>query len=102
MKKNLFDFASEKFDEKEEKICQEDLEKKIDENTKTNAKDLYKKYKNYSKDELVDEFLSSSKEKIKQGSLSKDKIRETLSSVAPYMNQNQKNFFENLLSKLDE
>jgi len=102
MKKSLFDFADEKFDEKNEAKSEEEMENHIDEDTKTNAKDLYEKYKNYSKEELVDEFVSSSKKKIKQGSLSSDKIRDTLSKVAPYMNENQKKFFEDLLSKINE
>lgn len=102
MKKSLFDFAGEKFDENEAEKKEEELKKKIDKETQADAKDLYKKYKNYSKDELVDEFLSTSKEKIKEGSLSSEKIRKTLGSVAPYMNANQKKFFEDLISKLDE
>jgi len=102
MKKSLFDFGDEKLDEKDAQKCKEEIEKEIDEDTKTDAKNLYEKYKNYSKEELIDEFVSTSKEKIKQGNLSSEKIRDTLTKVAPYMNESQKKFFEDLLSKINE
>jgi transposase len=118
MKKSLFEFASENFEDKnhkkeDEKVDEnaskscdekkvEELENEMDEDTKADAKNLYEKYKNYSKDDLIREFLSSSRQKIKDGTLSKEKIENTLAKVAPYMNENQKKFFEQLLSRIDE
>lgn len=102
MKKSLFDFADDKFDEEDLEKKEEELKENLDDKTETQAKDLYEKYKNYSKDELIDEFVTSSKQKIKQGSLSNEKIRDTLSKVAPYINEKQKKFFEDLLNKIDE
>ena len=101
MKKNLSDFANEKVCKDNPNITQEDING-IDDSTQQEVKDLYEKYKNYSQDELLNEFLTSSKKKINQGSLSKEKLESTIDSLSPYINSEQKSFLDNLIKKLDD
>lgn len=101
MKKNLSDFANEKVCKDIPNITQEDIDN-IDDSTQQEVKDLYEKYKDYSQDQLLSEFLSSSKKKIKQGSLSKEKLENTIDTLSPYINSEQKSFLDNLIKKLDD
>ena len=103
MAKNLFDFGDEKF-EQTEKVKSNNLKK---ENPKTSsleeeAKQIYNKYSNYSKDQLIDEFISTSKQKINDGSLSKNKIAQTADVLSGYLNESQKEFLKSLMEKLDD
>lgn len=102
MGKNLFDFANERIDDEEINRVKKEAEESIDDETKATAKDLYEKYKNYSKEDLADEFVSASKSKIKQGKLTTEKIKDTLQKLSPYISDNQKKFLEDLLSKINE
>lgn len=106
MKDNLFDFADKNFDEnkKDEKLTEE-LKKraeKIDKTTKENINNLYNKYKNYSEQDLLNEFLATSKDKIKDGSLSKEKLEGTINTLSPYITSEQKSFLDNLIKKLED
>lgn len=103
MAKNLFDFGDEKF-EQTEKIKNDNLktEKIQTSSLEDEAKQIYNKYSNYSKDQLIDEFISTSKQKINNGSLSKDKIAQTADVLSGYLNENQKEFLKSLMEKLDD
>lgn len=91
MKDSLYDFGKQN---KKDNSREQKKEKDI--------KDLYNKYKDFSKEELTNEFISNSKQKLKEGSLSRETIKNTASSLYPYLNEKQKNYLDNLLSKLDE
>lgn len=103
MKKNLYDYADEKIDKN--KVFEEakkNYDNNVDDQTKTQVNDLYNKYKNYSQEQLLNEFLTTSKQKIKQGNLSKEGLQNTINSLTPYINGEQKNFLDNLIRKIDE
>ncbi len=113
MKRNLFDFADEKLPEEDQQKNEGDYEKeyekeveklesRVSDDIKKDAKEMFEKYKDFSKEDLTDEFISTSRQKIKEGCLSAERIRETFEKVAPFLNQNQKSFFEDLLKKIDE
>ena len=102
MKKNLFDYAKEDMSNNEKAKLEQEYEQKFDEQTKTEVKDLYNKYKNYSQDELLNEFLTTSKQKIKQGSLSKNNLQNTINNLSPFINTEQKKFLDDLIKKIDE
>ena len=76
--------------------------KNIDESTLQSAKQTYEKYKNFSQNELVDEFVSLSKERLKNGSLSPQKLKTVVDEISPFLNNTQKDFLKNLMGKIDE
>lgn len=107
MAKNLFDFGDEKIDNSKQnnsKVKEENSKNnKQDYNknqTQKEAENLYEKYKNFSQSELIDEFLNTSKQKINEGSLSKDKISQTANLLSPYLNEQQKQFLNSLMDKI--
>lgn len=106
MKDNLFDFADKNFEEnKKDEELTEELKKRaenIDKTTKENINNLYNKYKNYSEQDLLNEFLTTSKDKIKDGSLSKEKLESTINTLSPYITSEQKSFLDNLIKKLED
>lgn len=63
---------------------------------------LYSKYKDYSKQDLEQVFLSESKQRLKDGSLSIDKMQRTIDKISPMLNDSQREFLSNLLGKLNE
>ena len=66
------------------------------------AKELYSKYKDYSQQDLEQVFLSESKQRLKNGSLSIDKMQKTIDKLSPMLNDSQREFLSNLLGKLNE
>ncbi len=112
MKKNLFDFADENLEDEKKNIKEEKTKKEennilkdaknLDNNIKQEASNLYNKYKNFSQEELLNEFLTTSKQKIKQGSLSKESLNKTLNAISPYITSEQKAYFDNLINSLDD
>lgn len=108
--KNLFDFANEDLSTSDDNKSEmtnnfgENINNfdSINDDTKKDAKDLYEKYKNYSQDELLKEFISSSKTKLKDGSLTKEKINNTINSLSPFLNNSQAEYLKQLIGKLDD
>ncbi len=114
MSKNLFDYGEENVENlNEEKLFNSNDSNNTlhnnDNNFKNNsaasaveeeAKTLYEKYKDYSQDNLIQEFLSTSKEKLMDGSLSQDKINSTANALLPYLNDSQKQMMKSLLEQL--
>lgn len=117
--KNLFDFASENIEDEKSSSYKTNNSKndcgsdfcnnsnfKNSSNSKEeiqkDAKKLYDKYKNYSENDLLNEFLTTSKSKLKDGSLTKDKIQNTVNSLAPFLNASQKEYLKELIGKLDD
>lgn len=107
--KNLFDFADEDVQNfissdncKNENIKDNASSSNSKEEVEKEAKNLYNKYKNYSQDELLNEFLSTSKSKLKDGSLTKEKINSTISSLSPFLNSSQKEYLKDLIGRLDD
>ena len=65
------------------------------------AKNIYEKYKGYSQDELMQEFLSTTKQKLSNGSLNKTQLDNTISKLIPFLNDSQKEILKGLINKLD-
>lgn len=101
MSKNLFDFGDEKLEEiiKNEKKIEEKL---LENNNTKNVKNLYDKYKNYSQDELMNEFLTTSRQKIKNGSLTMEGLQNTIKNLAPFLNSEQIEFLKGIVNKVDD
>lgn len=107
MGRNLFDFSNEQINSRLDecnftKTSEEELKKNIDTDTLGEASKLYDKYKNYSTDELSNEFISLSKKRLKDGSLTKDKLLSTFSSISSFLSPSQKEFFDKLMGELDD
>ena len=101
MAKNLFDFGDEKLEEIFDK--KEEMEKEIFENNNTNdVKNLFNKYKNYSQDELMDEFLTTSKQKIKDGSLTVEGLQNIIKNLTPFLNSEQIDFLKGIINRVNE
>lgn len=125
MSKNLFDYGEEDLSNANNKaeninynntnsVYQEDNNSNVNNsNTYNNinyqgnsnevqeqAKNLYEKYKDYSQDNLIEEFLSTSKQKLKDGSLSQSQIDFTANALLPYLNDSQKQMMQRLLEQL--
>jgi len=108
--KNLFDFADEDLSKlnleqnlKENKQNTQNLNNNFSqEDVERDAKNLYEKYKNYSQDELLNEFITTSKTKLNSGVLTKDKINNTVNSLAPFLNEAQNEYLKGLIKKLDD
>ena len=107
MGKNLFDYSKVKNIHTDiPKNLDETLQNvdvnAIDNDTMKQASDIYEKYKDYSTQDLKEEFLSLSKKRLKDGSLTKEKLSSTLSSLTPFLSSSQKDFISNLLGELDD
>ncbi len=104
MARNLSDFASEKLAE-DIKIFDEKMTENVEnlnEETLNSAEEVYNKYKDYSQEDLANEFLSESKKRLQNGELSLEKLSQTAQLLSPYLNVEQKQFLDDLLKKLDE
>lgn len=112
MGKNLFDFGDQIF-EKENIIDNKGSGFENKENIKSSqknfesssiqdeAKKMYDRYSTYSQQDLINEFVNTSKQKLLDGSLSKEKINQTASLLSPYLNSQQKEMLKNLMDKID-
>ena len=100
MVKNLFDYADTPIQEsnntKQSNKTTKDNISKEDINT------LYNKYKDLPQDQLVAEFVKSAKAQRSSGNLNDDKINQIYNTLGPYLNNQQKEFFETLIHKIDE
>lgn len=102
MSKNLFDFASESIHSESKDTSEEKLKQNIDQDTLSEASRLYDKYKDYSAEDLSGEFVNLSKQRLKDGSLTKERLSSTLSSLSPFLSTSQRDFLSGLLGKIDE
>ena len=74
----------------------------LDQNVIGEAERLYEKYKDYSKEDLEQEFLSQSRQKIASGEMDKQKLSSTFSRLSPFLNDTQRKFLSGILEKIDE
>ena len=112
MGRNLFDFGDKVFENekvKEGNSTKNNFEEKVksEQNNfnyssmQDEAKKMYDKYSTFSKQDLIEEFISTSKQKMMEGSLSKEKINQTASLLTPYLNSQQKEMLKDLMEKID-
>ena len=99
MAKNLFDFGDEQIEDFLNKTNTENIE---DENRIEEVKNVYEKYKDYSQEELMQEFLKTTRKKLSEGSLSIENLQNTINNLRPFLNSNQLEFLKDLMKKVDE
>lgn len=104
MKSNLFDFGKEKLDDNEKKITEEELKEKATQKNidVDSAKNIYDKYKDCSKEELLEKLHSVISNGKKDGSITNDKINQTVKQLSPFLNENQKNFLNSILQDIND
>lgn len=68
----------------------------------TKLQEKVSKYQSMGRDELMQEFLRLSMSKKQSGNLSKDTISTYRNTLYPYLNDSQKNMFENLMGVIDD
>ena len=88
MSKNIFDY---------EQNSKEDINT---EQQKT-VEDMIDYYQNFSQDDLVKELFKVASSEKEKGNLTKEKLEEIKNTILPYLNQNQIDFFEKLIEKLN-
>jgi len=83
----------EKYDENELQGC-----KKESLNKENELKEKIDKYSSYSQKELLEEFLLKSQEAKSKGVYEEDNINSIKSSLFPYLSEEQKEKFNNLIN----
>ncbi len=100
MVKNLFDYADTPIQQSDNAKQPDKVEKVNISKEDINA--LYNKYKDLPQDQLVSEFVKSAKQQRSSGNLNDEKINQIYNTLGPYLNNQQKEFFETLIHKIDE
>ena len=106
MRESLFEYGKNNYDNDESKKTnnkeQNNFSSKTNNNLNEEAKGIFDKYKNYSKDELLSEFLSSTKKRLNDGSLSREKLNSTINTIMPFLDENGKEVLRGLVGKIDD
>ena len=106
MNRNLSEFSQEKIEANKnfEDINNraEDIKNSTNDKTKQEVNDLYNKYKNYSQEELMNEFISTAKNKLQNGDLTQNKLQNTINSLSPFLNESQKEYLNNIIRKIND
>lgn len=66
------------------------------------AKNIYNKYKDFSKNELIEEIAKQIKTQKQNGTFNKDALLNTLNNFSAFIPQANLNELKELISKLDE
>ena len=98
MSENIFDFSKQKINGQNNTQKSENEHQNIDENM---VNDYLNKYKGYSQEQLIDEFLKVTNESRKSGTLDSQKINEVVSKLTPFLSDSQKKGLNDLLNKLN-
>lgn len=105
MVKNLFDFADTPIQPKKN-VTQnvEDLKDKLNQSgiDADDVEKTYKKYQNMSQNELIAEFVKQAKSQRQQGVLDDNKLQNMVSNISPFLNEQQREFLNTLIHKIDE
>ncbi len=88
MSKNIFDY---------EQNSKED----INTEQQKSVEEMIDYYQNFSQDDLVKELFKVASSEKEKGNLTKEKLEEIKNTILPYLNQNQIDFFEKLIEKLN-
>ena len=98
MSDNIFDFSEQKIKREDNIHKQKNDNQSIGENM---VNDYLNKYKDYSQEQLIDEFLKITNESRKSGALDSQKISEVVSKLTPFLSDSQKKGLDDLLNKLN-
>ena len=101
---NLFDFGKVelKNEEKTENAKQNDNIDGKNQINEEQAKSVYEKYKDYSKTELINELHTVISNGKKNGTITNQKINDTVKNLMPYLNDNQKEFLKSIIKDINE
>ena len=88
MSKNIFDY---------EQNSKED----INTEQQKSVEEMIDYYQNFSQDDLVKELFKVASSEKEKGNLTREKLEEIKNTILPYLNQNQIDFFEKLIEKLN-
>ncbi len=88
MSKNIFDY-------------EQNSKENIEGEKQKSVEDMIDYYQNFSQDELVKELFKVASSEKEKGNLTKEKLEEIKNTILPYLNQNQIDFFEKLIEKLN-
>ena len=88
MSKNIFDY---------EQNSKED----INIEQQKSVEDMIDYYQKFSQDDLVKELFKVASSEKEKGNLTREKLEEIKNTILPYLNQNQIDFFEKLIEKLN-
>ena len=85
-----------KFSEfKKQSLCTEPIKK--ERVSEDDILDLIDRYSHMDKDQLMNEFVKASKVKREEGGFGDDEIEHLEKTLSPYLNENQKQMFGNLM-----
>jgi len=106
MRESLFEYGKNNFVNNDEEKSNNKKQNKsfdnIEKNLNQEAKGIFDKYKNYSKDELLSEFLTSTKKRLQDGSLSREQIDATVGVITPFLDENGRSVLKGLIDKIDD
>ncbi len=76
--------------------------KKENPETYDKVEDLMDKYKNYSQEELIQEFIKESKKQKENGELNSFQIENIKNTLSPYLTDSQKQNLNNLMDMIND
>lgn len=102
MGKSIFDFAKEDVDDREEKKERlQDVDNgKIEMQGNINLKEKIEEYKSLSQEELMQKLIDETNKKKQDGTFDYENIKKMTDSFAPYLDDNQKQMLQSLMSKI--
>lgn len=101
MVKNIFDYADEHIENKQtnEQIKEQVQNQGLD---YEKLQQTFNKYQSMPQDQIVQEFLSMAKQQKSSGQLNKQNLDQISSTLSPFLNNQQKEFLDTLIHKIDE
>ena len=76
------------------------INKTNNQNTQNEIKDNFEKYKNYSHNDLMSEFIKKTTELKNKGQLDQNKVNEIYKTLEPMLNEEQKKNLRDLLKMI--
>lgn len=101
MVKNIFDYADEHIENKQtnEQIKEQVQNQGLD---YEKLQQTFNKYQSMPQDQIVQEFLSMAKQQKSSGQLNKQNLDQISNTLSPFLNNQQKEFLDTLIHKIDE
>ncbi len=96
MSKNIFDFEN-----LEEKVSEEKSNFNKKANTQKTAEELINHYQGYSQQDLIGELFKVAAIEKEKGTLTKERLDDIKATILPYLNENQIEFLDKLIEKLN-
>ncbi len=101
MVKNIFDYADEPIENQQtSEVIKEQVQNQGLDYEK--LQQTFNKYQSMPQDQIVQEFLSMAKQQKNSGQLNKQNLDQISSTLSPFLNNQQKEFLDTLIHKIDE